>query len=299
MQNTIQITTDLMALRSSHPDVAAFLKGKFVLSGTGHRPEKLGGYEREALESLIEVAKNYLGRLKPEVVITGMALGWDTALAAAAYQLRIPYVAAIPFPKQASRWPRESQERHAALLKRAAMVVCVGSDVLADADIKAVMQWRNEFMVDHCHILLACFDGSGGGTANCVKDAAEQKKTIVNTYRKWMEDHGPAQAEPQVTTKRVQHDEYGLGTLRGETQMKVGPCYIVDFPEFTAIVPISSVRSPEAHKPQDDVVTRVLHTKFGEGTLLSRNTTVNGEVAEVLFADATRKMVMTSLQLLA
>jgi uncharacterized phage-like protein YoqJ len=33
------------------------------------------------------------------------------------------------------------------------------------------MQVRNEWMVDHCNDLLAVWDGSDGGTGNCVRYA--------------------------------------------------------------------------------------------------------------------------------
>lgn len=151
-------------------------------------------------EVLVDLAVEYLNRVKPALVITGMALGWDTALALACVKLNIPYMAALPFPKQASRWPEQSQKRWRFLLSKAKLVVAVGSDELADADIKAAMQWRNEFMVDNAQLILACYDGTPGGTQNCVKDAQEQGKTIVNTYLRWQKITGniPAPAPSPV-----------------------------------------------------------------------------------------------------
>ncbi|BDP44775.1 hypothetical protein DAETH_47440 (plasmid) [Deinococcus aetherius] len=289
MDKTI-LLGDLTALRPSHPGVTDFLTGKFVIAGTGHRPDKLGGFSLEALEALIEVARGYLLKLRPDVVITGMALGWDTALAAAALGLRIPYVAALPFPRQASRWPQLDQERHLGLLKRAALVVCVGSDDLADADIRSAMQWRNEFMVDHAHLLLACFDGSAGGTAGCVKDAVEQGKTVVNTYRKWEEVTRPMQAEQVVPTATVHHPEFGSGVLRGKTEMKHGPCLIVDFERCTAIVPEASVRGQVRAALEEDL-PQIVHPKFGEGTVLQKVVTVLGEMTRVSFEIGTRTLL--------
>ena len=154
---------------------------------------------RDPLEVLVELAEDYLRKLKPALVISGMALGWDTAVALACVRLGIPFVAAVPFPRQASRWPEKDQQRHAFLLGKAALVVVVGSDELADADLRAAMQWRNEFMVDHAHLILACFDGSAGGTANCIRDAQEQGKPIVNTYPRWCEMTGNTVTAPPST----------------------------------------------------------------------------------------------------
>lgn len=155
---------------------------------------------RNPEEVLVDLAVEYLNKLKPSLVISGMALGWDTALAIACVKLNIPFVAALPFPKQASRWPDQSKRRWEFLLSKAKLVVAVGSDELADADIKAAMQWRNEFMVDNAQLILACYDGTPGGTQNCVKDAQEQGKTIVNTYARWQDMTGntPAPAEKAV-----------------------------------------------------------------------------------------------------
>ena len=41
------------------------------------------------------------------------------------------------------------------------------------------MQKRNEYMVDKCDILLAVWDGSAGGTNNCVKYARKLDKEII------------------------------------------------------------------------------------------------------------------------
>jgi len=41
------------------------------------------------------------------------------------------------------------------------------------------MQDRNEWMVDHCHALVAVWNGTGGGTANCVGYAKRVGKPIV------------------------------------------------------------------------------------------------------------------------
>lgn len=40
------------------------------------------------------------------------------------------------------------------------------------------MQKRNEAMVDSCNIVLAVWDGSSGGTCNCVNYARKRNKNI-------------------------------------------------------------------------------------------------------------------------
>ena len=48
---------------------------------------------------------DYLERARPDAVISGMALGWDQAVARATADLGIPWVAAITFEGQESKWP--------------------------------------------------------------------------------------------------------------------------------------------------------------------------------------------------
>jgi uncharacterized phage-like protein YoqJ len=41
------------------------------------------------------------------------------------------------------------------------------------------MQLRNEFMVNNSDIVIAVWDGTNGGTANCVKYAQVENKEII------------------------------------------------------------------------------------------------------------------------
>jgi len=52
-----------------------------ILAVTGHRPEKLGGYGPAVAERLFNLASSELQGLRPEYVLTGMAIGWDQAVA--------------------------------------------------------------------------------------------------------------------------------------------------------------------------------------------------------------------------
>lgn len=149
-----------------------------ILCGTGHRPDKLGGYGEEATQKLIAFARHILAELCPDTVITGMALGWDTALAEAAHDLNIPFHAYIPFIGQEGRWPRESQARYAALLYHAEKSVYCSPEGYAVWK----MQKRNEDMVRDSEIVLALWDGSRGGTSNCVGYANKVGKKVMNVW---------------------------------------------------------------------------------------------------------------------
>lgn len=148
-----------------------------IVAFTGHRPDKLGGYEtpNPTQRWVCWCLHDELLALKPDQTITGMAQGVDQWAAAICLNNNIPYIAAIPFVGQESMWPAAAQSRWRYLLGRAVetVVVCEG------AYAPAKMQKRNEWMVDHCDVLLAVWDGTSGGTANCVRYAEKKKKMIV------------------------------------------------------------------------------------------------------------------------
>jgi len=148
-----------------------------IVAFTGHRPDKLGGYtlpNKTYIKVCQEIDKT-LQELKPEKVITGMALGVDQWAANIAVNLKIPFVAAVPFDKQESKWPESSQKIFNMLLKKAAEKIIVSpGGYSADK-----MQTRNQWMVDNCDVLIAVYDGSAGGTGNCVNYAQSIKKRII------------------------------------------------------------------------------------------------------------------------
>lgn len=75
-----------------------YLDGKFVLAGTGSR--SFVDLSTEEQNRIISDLKEYfllgLSKYPNLVIMSGGALGWDTVVARAAYQLEIPYVLCIP-----------------------------------------------------------------------------------------------------------------------------------------------------------------------------------------------------------
>jgi uncharacterized phage-like protein YoqJ len=152
---------------------------QMIVAGTGHRPDKLGGYDDETLERLTDLARGYLDTL-PDVkaVISGMALGWDMAIAYAAHQKSIPLWAYIPFDGQEKMWPQRSRDRYWDLRNAAEKVYVVCSGGYAPWK----MQRRNERMVDECDFLLTLWNGTSGGTANCVRYANKVNRAMHNLW---------------------------------------------------------------------------------------------------------------------
>jgi uncharacterized phage-like protein YoqJ len=149
---------------------------------TGHRPNKLGNeynlqgiysdYIRKELSIVLEQFKiassgNITG-------ITGMALGVDQIFAQVCISLKIPFIAAVPCFDQDSMWPARSIALYHSLLSQAKEKVYVTEGYYN----KDCMQKRNEWMVDHCDVLIAVWDGTHGGTKNCFDYAVRTNKII-------------------------------------------------------------------------------------------------------------------------
>jgi uncharacterized phage-like protein YoqJ len=159
-------------------------EGSFVLSGTGHRPDKLGGYNEESYEVLRKAIRSAIMRIESaegrelDYIVSGMALGFDMCLAEVAIEMGRKLIAAVPFRGQESKWPSASGVRYNELLKKAHTVV----EVCNPGYSAWKMHARNHWMVDVSSVLLSCFDGSPGGTFNCVTYAKKKEVRVENIY---------------------------------------------------------------------------------------------------------------------
>lgn len=148
---------------------------------TGHRPNKLGGYRpnplgntvRDLLYQAIEKALS----AGYNSFISGGALGIDQWALEILLEKRAQIqkiIVARPFPSQACRWPADSVRHYMNLLSQSDEII----DVCDDPYEPWKMQKRNEWMVDHSDLVIAVWDGSKGGTANCVTYAKSKQTSI-------------------------------------------------------------------------------------------------------------------------
>jgi uncharacterized phage-like protein YoqJ len=166
-----------------------------IMAFTGHRPDKLGreyDYDGPYSNYLRSQFKHILLTRRPRQVISGMALGVDTLACQVALVLEIPVLASIPFEGQECRWPRKSQDLYNSLLADplvTKLVVCEGSYN------SAKMQIRNEHMVDNCDLLVSVWNGTTGGTMNCVRYAEKKKdlEIILINPEGWRKKEQPKQ----------------------------------------------------------------------------------------------------------
>lgn len=128
---------------------------------------------------------------RPDLVISGGALGFDQYLGVAAIEVGIPLLLALPCDPWGNHWPETSlgSKLHRYLVKKATHVHYVTPGPYRLLGPRC-LQVRNEWMVDNATDLLACWDGSSGGTANCVEYALQQHDhTGLIIHRMWDPDY--------------------------------------------------------------------------------------------------------------
>ena len=149
----------------------------YRIAFTGHRPQKLKNPTsvKEQIVRTLELEKQTHQHL---LVISGGALGVDQYAAEAANELGIPYVLILPFSPttMCAKWPANSYNHLQELIQAAVKTYIIQHEFSFSG-----YQARNEAMVDHCDKLCAVWDGSSGGTANCVHYAKGKGCSILFT----------------------------------------------------------------------------------------------------------------------
>lgn len=139
---------------------------------TGPRPDKLGWeYHMSGpySQALIWRFKLILGHYKPVLGISGGALGVDLIFAFACLEMGIKVLLAIPFEGHGDTWAQESVAYYKLIAENPLTTTYV---VTAGPYANWKYQVRNEWMVDKLKTgdyATVVWDGSPGGTANCVK----------------------------------------------------------------------------------------------------------------------------------
>lgn len=165
---------------------------------TGHRPDKLGGYDMKnptmlkLRDKLLEIIEILIIEEGINRFISGGALGADQCAFWCVHMMKKKYpeiknLIAVPFLNQDKLWPAEQKYWYKKMLYLADEVINVEETggYKADKDTPfgefspIKMQKRNEYMVDKSNTLIAVYDGSKGGTANCVRYASRNQMGIM------------------------------------------------------------------------------------------------------------------------
>lgn len=157
------------------------------VAATGHRSFKLypdsmfRGALPEAEDKLYRLAGYALRQLGATEVISGMAKGWDLAIAWAALDAGLPLTAAIPFEGQAENWSPRSRALYDRALTAATTV-----HVQSKGRFTRAYLLRDEWMVDHAQHVAALYNGvREGGTAYTVEYARGWLVPVTNFWPHW------------------------------------------------------------------------------------------------------------------
>ncbi|WP_316274464.1 SLOG family protein [Bacillus halotolerans] len=156
---------------------------------TGHRPNKLGGYDMKnstmlkLKDKLLEVIEELIIKEEKSRFITGGALGTDQAACWCVHILKkkfphIKNIIATPFKEQDKVWSADQKLWYKRMLDVSDEIINVEEldkyKVSGDKPGEfspAKMQKRNEYMIDHSEAIVAVYDGSKSGTRNCLNYA--------------------------------------------------------------------------------------------------------------------------------
>lgn len=144
---------------------------------TGHRSQKLPWGFNESDERCLKMKE----KLKTEIVktvesgyttfISGMALGFDMICAELVLELKKTYphiklICALPCKNQYKKWSDRQRQRYKNILKQADIVRYVSEEYT-----DTCMLERNDYMLNNSSIVIALYNGKGGGTGYTIKKA--------------------------------------------------------------------------------------------------------------------------------
>ncbi len=162
-----------------------------IIGVTGHRPEKLYGYDltEPRWVKLKELFKKVLLKEKATAGVTGMALGTDQVFAMSVLELKeqgydIKLVTILPFKEYSFKWPMESQILFKNILDKADRINYVCSSL---QNVGYSLQKRNEALVDVASKLVCVWDGSPSGTKNCIEYADSKMVGLIPINPKTIE----------------------------------------------------------------------------------------------------------------
>ncbi len=148
----------------------------------GHRPPRLGGFKPEVEVALLRVARAALATHAPDRIITGMSPGFEQALAQAALDLKIPYVAALRYRNQDSTWPASTRRRYESLLETAADV-----RILSESNDTLIVDSYDLMAARSDGLILSLWDGSvDSRTGASVRFLQSQGLKIVQLWGDWL-----------------------------------------------------------------------------------------------------------------
>jgi uncharacterized phage-like protein YoqJ len=149
---------------------------------TGHRPNKLYGYNRFEegnikLRNAIKDSITYMYLVHGiDTFISGMALGWDLWAAEIVLELQNTYpiklICAVPCKEHDAKFSYDDKKLYSYIIENANYV----HNVTGLKYFPRCMQIRNKWMVNSSCGQIVGWDGTRGGTFNCINYANSKNK---------------------------------------------------------------------------------------------------------------------------
>ena len=179
-------------------NVTSVSKDTFVINATGHRPDKLNNVWSafsDKNDYILKAFKYFLWKtieckvkqgIKRFKLISGMALGIDSIFVRACKAcqkyyatkgIKVEIIGAIPCLRQYAYWRPTSKAEYKKLLN-----YCDSGKLINLKYSAKGMQLRNVWMVEQADLTVTYFDGTDGGTKNCLHSAVNKGNPIVNVY---------------------------------------------------------------------------------------------------------------------
>ena len=159
---------------------------------SGPRPQNLGlrnldPFSDEAFDRLIDFVTPHLQKVRekyPDVIVkSGMALGFDQAVAMACYIEGIPFRAVIPGGWQPSKWNGEQIRRWEQLIHVSESVVDL--NLSAESYAKSLMARNTELIKNSIGGII--LNLGSPGTLDTVKKCAKMGVRFLDLGQKWKE----------------------------------------------------------------------------------------------------------------
>ena len=210
-------------------------KVPFRIAFTGHRPQFLAPKNQafrmdhpirvwirnQIRAELLTQQANY-GDIE---VIVGGALGVDTDAVIVARELGIPYHFFAPCHEQHNKWPRDSQLMWIDHWNNAATRRYIHEGTYPGA---WVMQRRNEAMVDFSNLVISFWNGTAGGTANCITYARTKGIEVLNFNPTEADLSGIPKRSPQAQPTERKAVAFFDGACRGNPGPGTAGVLLVD-----------------------------------------------------------------------
>ncbi len=157
------------------------------VSFTGYRAQKIqrSSNDPNVMEKTKEELFKTIKALHDEgytSFLSGMAEGFDLAAAQAVLQLRdecpdVELIAVIPFKGQDAQYSEEDKAKYKFIMENADAIVSTSEDYYKEAFFK-----RNDYLLDHCGMVVCYYDGQRGGTMYTYNRAKKRGLPILNIF---------------------------------------------------------------------------------------------------------------------